>query len=99
MSHDDELVEQIRDQLHLQAGSVTTPPDVEQQVFSRARTIKRRQLLTQVVPVVGVAALAGITFGVVRSSDSNPAPSSASRSAGTTSPSSAAAASGTDLPC
>lgn len=98
MSHDDELVEQIRNQLHRQAGSVTTPLDVEQQVFSRARTIKRRQLLTQVVPVVGVAALASVTFGVVRSSDSNPAPSSASRRAGTTSPSSAAAASGTDLP-
>ena len=106
MSHDDELVEQIRSQLHRQAGSVTTPPDVEQQVVSRARTIKRRQLLTQVLPVVGVAALASVTFGVVRSSDSNPAPSGASRSTGTTSPSStgttsppsAAAVSGTDLP-
>lgn len=100
MSHDDELVEQIRNQLHMQAGSVTTPPDVEQQVVSGARTIKRRQLLTQVLPVVGVAALASVTFGVVRSSqsDSNPASSSASPSAGTTSPSSAAAASGTDLP-
>lgn len=100
MNHDDELVEQIRNQLHMQAGSVTTPPDVEQQVFSRARTIKRRQLLTQVLPVVGVAALASVTFGVVRSSqsDSNPASSSASPSAGTTNPSSAAAASGTDLP-
>lgn len=101
MSHDDdELVEQIRSQLHRQAGSVTTTPDVEQQVFSRVRTIKRRQLLTQVLPVVGVAALASVTFGVVRSSqsDSNPASSGASPSAGTTSPSSAAAASGTDLP-
>ena len=106
MSHDDELVEQIRSQLHLQAGSVTTPPDVEQQVLRRARTIKRRQLLTQVLPVVGVAALASVTFGMVRSSDSNPAPSGASRSTGTTSPSStgttsppsAAAVSGTDLP-
>lgn len=98
MSHDEEPVEQIRNDLHLQAGSVMTPPDIEQQVNSRARTIKRRQLLTQVVPVVGVAALASITFGVVRSSDSNPAPSSASRSTGTTSPSRAAEASGTDLP-
>ncbi len=108
MSHDDELVEQIRSHLHRQAGSVTTPPDVEQQVLRRARTIKRRQLLTQVLPVVGVAALASVTVGVLRSpqSDSNPAPSSASpstgttspSSAGTTSPSSAAAASGTDLP-
>ena len=56
--------------------------------------------MTQVLPVVGVAALASVTFGVVRSSqsDSKPARSSASGSAGTTSPSSAAAASGTDLP-
>lgn len=97
MSHDDELGEQIRNHLHMQAGSVATPPDVEQQVASRARTIKRRQLLTQVLPVVGVVALVSVTFGVLRSpqSDSNPAPSSASRSAGTTSPSRAAAASGT----
>lgn len=100
MSHDDELVEQIRSQLHRRAGSVKTPPDVEQQVLRRARTIKRRQLLTQVLPVVGVAALASVTFGLVRSSqsDSNPTSSSASPSTGTTSPSSAAAASGTNLP-
>jgi len=31
MSHDDERVEQIRNQLHMQAGSVTTSPGVEQQ--------------------------------------------------------------------
>ena len=101
MSHDDdELVEQIRSQLHKKAGSVTTAPDVEQQVLRRVRTIKRRQLLSQVLPVVGVAALASVTFGLVRSSqsDSNPAPSGASRSTGTTSPSSAVAVSGTDLP-
>lgn len=100
MSRDDELVERIRSHLRLQAGSVTTPPDVERQVLNRARTIKRRRLLAQVLPVVGVAALVSVTFGVLRSSqsDSSLAPPSASRSAGTTSPSSAAAASGTDLP-
>lgn len=79
---------------------MTTPPDVEQPIISRSRPIKRRQLLTQVLPVVVVAALVSVTFGVLRSapSDSDPAPSSASPSAGTTSPSSAAVASGTDLP-
>ena len=86
MTHDDELVEQLRNQLQAQAASVTTPPDVERDALGRARTIRRRQFLTQVIPVVGVVAVGGITAGVLRStpSDSTPPAVSASTGAGAT---------------
>lgn len=83
MTHDDELVEQLRNQLHTRAASVTTPPDVERDALGRARTIRRRQFLTQVVPVVGVVALGGITAGVLRSTPSDTTPPAFSASTGT----------------
>jgi hypothetical protein len=79
MTHD-ELVEQIRNQLQTRAATVTTPPDVEKGDLGRARTIRRRQFLTQVAPVVGVVALGGITAGVLRSTGSDTAPPAVSAS-------------------